>query len=191
MYECGARKVAVFGLGLLGCTLVEKASFGSNVGSLSCVDNVNNAVLLFNNRLKWLVLDYLNKSLTDANFIFVNSSGIALSSSLSQDGRLLQNLKLLIFTRFATFAVGCEIHEMEFASGPKETNAPCCQVTGTGLGMAQCDPFGKPCSNRSQYTFWDAVHPTEDVYAGYARRAYRAESPTDAYPFDIERLAQL
>lgn len=39
--------------------------------------------------------------------------------------------------------------------------------------------------------FWDSVHPTEAAYRFYVGRAYRAQSPTDAYPFDISYLAKL
>ena len=54
----------------------------------------------------------------------------------------------------------------------------------------QCISLGIACGNMSLNSFWDAVHPTEVGYLVYGGRAYRAMSPVDAYPYDIERLAQ-
>ncbi|CAK9154690.1 unnamed protein product [Ilex paraguariensis] len=67
-------------------------------------------------------------------------------------------------------------------------NTPCCEVsTTTGL----CVPGQVPCSNRTEYAFWDAFHPTEIINLILARRAYNALLPTDTYPIDICRLAEL
>ncbi|KAL2467342.1 GDSL esterase/lipase [Abeliophyllum distichum] len=71
LYEYGARKVAVFALGQLGCCPAEVALYGSN-GS-SCVESINNAAKIFNDKLKPLV-DHLNYLLADANFIYTNTA---------------------------------------------------------------------------------------------------------------------
>ncbi|KAG7966126.1 hypothetical protein I3843_08G034500 [Carya illinoinensis] len=73
-----ARKVVVYGLGLLGCIPYEVRLYGANVSG--CVDKINEAVMLFDNGLKSLVSD-LNNNLTNATFIFINSTGISLTSS--------------------------------------------------------------------------------------------------------------
>ncbi|KAK6124272.1 hypothetical protein DH2020_042024 [Rehmannia glutinosa] len=75
LYNSGARKVAVFGVGLLGCLPQELANFPTN-GS-ACVDFINNAAQLFNNRLIPLI-DDLNNNLPDAQFIYVNITSISL-----------------------------------------------------------------------------------------------------------------
>ncbi|KAG8374660.1 hypothetical protein BUALT_Bualt10G0019100 [Buddleja alternifolia] len=69
LYSYGARKISVSGLGPLGCIPAVLAR-GSN--GTACVDMVNDAVDLFNEKLKILVKD-LNKNLTDAQFIFINA----------------------------------------------------------------------------------------------------------------------
>ncbi|KAG8385376.1 hypothetical protein BUALT_Bualt03G0036600 [Buddleja alternifolia] len=74
LYNSGARKIVVFGLGLLGCLPQELSTFPTN-GS-SCVDFVNNAVELFNNRLKPLVND-MNTNLPGAQFIYINVTSIS------------------------------------------------------------------------------------------------------------------
>ncbi|KAM5587825.1 hypothetical protein ABKV19_006328 [Rosa sericea] len=70
LYKYGARKVALVGLGLIGCTPSAISSFGTN-GS-ACVDTLNIAAQLFNQRLVSLV-EKLNSNLTDAKFIYINS----------------------------------------------------------------------------------------------------------------------
>ncbi|KAL5856650.1 hypothetical protein ACOSQ3_004108 [Xanthoceras sorbifolium] len=75
LYEYGARKVAVLGIGPLGCTPGNVALHGTN-GSL-CVGFINDAVELFNSKLISLV-DEFNKDLHDAKFIYVNIYGMAL-----------------------------------------------------------------------------------------------------------------
>ena len=71
MYDNGARKFALYGLGYIGCTPDATATYGTN-GSL-CVDMLNIAVTLFNNRLMPLVKE-LNGNLTDAKFSYLNPS---------------------------------------------------------------------------------------------------------------------
>ena len=80
LYRLGARKIALFGLGQLGCTPFEMARYGTN-GS-SCVDIINNAVQIFNNRLKSLV-DDLNNSLSGATFIYMNTYSLAAGDASS------------------------------------------------------------------------------------------------------------
>ncbi|KAL5789391.1 hypothetical protein ACOSQ2_004279 [Xanthoceras sorbifolium] len=153
LYNYGARKVAVFGLGLIGCTPGMIAMYGTN-GS-SCVDFINNAVQLFNAKLIPMVDDF-NSNLQNAKFIYINSVQISLTPSPT--------------TEF------------------KVTDAPCCNVTNAV--SFQCNPLGTPCQNREDYTFWDAVHPTEASNVISAGRSYNALLPSDTYPFDIRRLAE-
>nr|XP_017227504.1 PREDICTED: GDSL esterase/lipase At5g45670-like [Daucus carota subsp. sativus] len=74
LYDAGARKVAVFGLGLIGCTPFQIYTFGKNASG--CVDKVNDAVALFNKRMTPLV-DGLNNNFTDAKFIYINTTHIS------------------------------------------------------------------------------------------------------------------
>ncbi|KAF7151938.1 hypothetical protein RHSIM_Rhsim02G0055800 [Rhododendron simsii] len=74
LYKHGARKVALFGLGLIGCTPSEMTSYGTN-GS-ACVEVVDTDVQLFNEGLSSLV-DELNNNLTDSEFIYVNITEIS------------------------------------------------------------------------------------------------------------------
>ncbi|XP_030456302.2 GDSL esterase/lipase At5g45670-like [Syzygium oleosum] len=76
LYSHGARKVVIFGLSVIGCAPAIISTFGTN-GSL-CVDKINSAVLLFNNRLKPLV-DELNCNLADAKFTYIDFFGISMA----------------------------------------------------------------------------------------------------------------
>ncbi|KAK1424865.1 hypothetical protein QVD17_20205 [Tagetes erecta] len=74
LYNLGARKIAVFGLGLIGCTPYEIAMFGTN--GQPCVESINNAVKLFNDKLKPLI-DDLNNDFIDGSFTYINITSIS------------------------------------------------------------------------------------------------------------------
>ncbi|KAM7505884.1 hypothetical protein LguiB_004788 [Lonicera macranthoides] len=69
LYNYGARKVALSGLGPIGCIPFEIATQGTN--GAPCVDKINVAVQFFNKKLISLV-DELNSNFTDAEFIYLN-----------------------------------------------------------------------------------------------------------------------
>ncbi|KAK3432902.1 hypothetical protein EUGRSUZ_D00411 [Eucalyptus grandis] len=75
LHGFGARKFALFKLGPIGCTPFAIASSGKN----ACVQEMNDAVKIFNDRLRPLV-DQLNSAFTDAKFIVVN--GLAMPTDL-------------------------------------------------------------------------------------------------------------
>ncbi|PHU18977.1 GDSL esterase/lipase, partial [Capsicum chinense] len=107
------------------------------------------------------LVDNLNSNTPDAKLIYINAYGIF------QD--LIDN---------------------PFAFGFRVTNAECCGV-GRNNGQITCLPFQNPCPNRNEYLFWDAFHAGEAANIIVGRRSYRAQKPSDAYPFDIQHLAQL
>ncbi|XWS52240.1 hypothetical protein CRYUN_Cryun11dG0050800 [Craigia yunnanensis] len=149
LYDNGARKFALYGLSLIGCTPVAIAVYGTN-GS-PCVNKLNIAATLFNDRLKPLV-EELNNNLTDAKFTYLNPSGspVDLSSYV--------------------------------------TNGTCCKAGGGGGEL--CIRNSKPCSNPRRYVFWDGVHTTDAWNKVVAKSAYYTESPLEAYPFNIHKLAK-
>ncbi|KAL1219070.1 GDSL esterase/lipase [Cardamine amara subsp. amara] len=68
LHKLGARNVALFGIGKIGCTPRIIASLGGGTG---CVEEVNQAADIFNNYLKVLVID-LNNNLFGAKFTYVD-----------------------------------------------------------------------------------------------------------------------
>lgn len=158
LYNYGARKVALIGVGQVGCSPSDLAQFSQN--GTTCVTRINSAIQLFNAKLRSVVDDF-NNNLPGAKFIYVNGYGIF------ED--ILKNAR---------------------SNGFTVTNTGCCGV-GRNNGQITCLPLQTPCRNRNQYIFWDAFHPTEAFNVIFARRSYSAQSPSDAYPVDIRRLAQL
>ncbi|OWM73011.1 GDSL esterase/lipase At5g45670-like [Punica granatum] len=158
LYNYGARKVVLIGVGQIGCSPNELAQ--NSADGATCVQRINAACQIFNNKLKSLV-DQFNNNFADAHFIYVDAYGIF------QD-----------------------LIERPAAFGFRVTNAGCCGV-GRNNGQITCLPLQTPCENREQYLFWDAFHPTEAANVVVGRRSYSAESPSDAYPIDIRRLAQI
>ncbi|PWA83005.1 SGNH hydrolase-type esterase domain-containing protein [Artemisia annua] len=74
LYDLGARKVAVFGLGQIGCAPAEIARFGTN--GKPCVEWINDAVKIFNEKLKSIVNE-LNNDYPDGKFTFINLTSIS------------------------------------------------------------------------------------------------------------------
>ncbi|GMI74208.1 hypothetical protein like AT5G45670 [Hibiscus trionum] len=72
LYDNGARKFAVYGIGGIGCTPYIISAIGPD--DSGCVDKFNEGATLFNDRLKPLV-NQLNKNLTGAKFTYLNPSG--------------------------------------------------------------------------------------------------------------------
>ncbi|KAK8487561.1 hypothetical protein V6N13_016404 [Hibiscus sabdariffa] len=79
LYDFGARKFAVFGLPLIGCTPNAIAVHGTK-GS-PCVDKINEAACLFNEKLQLLV-HQLNANLTSAKMTFLNPPGTPVDLSI-------------------------------------------------------------------------------------------------------------
>ncbi|EEF40147.1 GDSL esterase/lipase At1g29670 [Ricinus communis] len=79
LHKYGARKIALFGLGQIGCTPDAISTYGTN-GS-TCVEIMEEASLLFNSKLK-LVVEQLNANITDAKFIYINYYTIGADSSV-------------------------------------------------------------------------------------------------------------
>ncbi|KAG8385378.1 hypothetical protein BUALT_Bualt03G0036800 [Buddleja alternifolia] len=57
-------------------------------------------------------------------------------------------------------------------------------------GITASDPASVTGSPRTDFAYFDALHPTEAAAAIVAKRAFTAQSPSDAYPMDIQHLAQ-
>ncbi|XP_018809856.1 GDSL esterase/lipase At1g29670-like [Juglans regia] len=75
LYSYGARKIALFGVGPIGCAPNSLSLHGATNGS-TCVDPMNNAAQIFNENLK-LIVNRLNKTKTDADFVYVDGMGHA------------------------------------------------------------------------------------------------------------------
>lgn len=191
LYNYGARKFALIGVGQVGCSPSELAQ-NSPDGS-TCVDRINVANEIFNRGLISLVNE-LNQNQPDSRFTYINAYGIFqdVISRPAFYGKILV-LSALTFASFqyvVTVTPVFLVTKYIIFSGFSNTNSGCCGV-GRNNGQITCLPFQTPCANRNEHVFWDAFHPTEAANIVIGRRSYAAESPSDSYPYDIRRLAQL
>lgn len=74
LYNLGARKVALIGIGQVGCIPYElarnrNANFGRN--NNQCNETINRAITMFNNGLVRIV-NRFNRERSEAKFIYVN-----------------------------------------------------------------------------------------------------------------------
>ena len=73
LYNNGARKFALIGLGQIGCSPSELAQ--NSPDGRTCVQRINSANQIFNAKLRSLVTQ-LNGNTPDARFIYINAYGI-------------------------------------------------------------------------------------------------------------------
>ncbi|BFI39899.1 protein MpLTL2 [Marchantia polymorpha subsp. ruderalis] len=73
--------------------------------------------------------------------------------------------------------------------GFKHRSSACCGA-GPFNGLIICNPFGNLCSNRSEYIFWDAFHPTEAFNSQLAHRVMYGPKE-DVSPINIQQLLDL
>lgn len=202
LYKYGARKVALAGIGRIGCAPNSLSLHDTN-GS-ACVDHINNAVEFFNVKLLTLV-DQLNTNLTDAKFIYINSYGMGGGDptavgtyTLTQNFTLffiIVNLtkQIYIISYVVLYIRNREKKKyilyvfLDGFSGFKNWKVGCCAVNEVG----QCVQSQKPCENRREYVFWDSFHPTEALNIVTASRIYSAFDLSDSYPMDVNQLIQM
>ncbi|KAL6544893.1 hypothetical protein OROMI_023755 [Orobanche minor] len=73
LYNYGAKKFVLIGVGQIGCSpnaLAQNSQDGS-----TCVQRINDAIQIFNNKMKAVVDDF-NKNTQDARFIYIDAYGI-------------------------------------------------------------------------------------------------------------------
>lgn len=73
MYNYGARKFVLFGVGQIGCSPNELAQ--NSPDGRTCVERINSANRIFNSKLKSLVNQF-NTNTPDSKSIYVDSYGI-------------------------------------------------------------------------------------------------------------------
>ncbi|KAL6602850.1 hypothetical protein ACP70R_043211 [Stipagrostis hirtigluma subsp. patula] len=74
--------------------------------------------------------------------------------------------------------------------GLKETGRACCEMSRGSSGVL-CEKEGPICRDRTEYVFFDGLHPTDAVNARIARKGYGSRSPDHAYPINVKTLAML
>ncbi|KAI3932758.1 hypothetical protein MKW92_006608 [Papaver armeniacum] len=77
LYEMDARKIVVANVGPVGCIPIERTLNYKSwyTTSDSCISAMNNAAMLFNKKLKSLLIE-LNSNLVESKFVYVDSYGV-------------------------------------------------------------------------------------------------------------------
>ncbi|KAI3849470.1 hypothetical protein MKX03_033762 [Papaver bracteatum] len=158
LYEMGARKISVANVGPVGCTPLERALNPSYTTGDSCISFIDNAVILFNKKLKSLLMD-LNSNLAGSKFLCADVYGIL--------SHLISNYQSYGFENYSS---------------------PCCKILPRALrGLLPCSPTSIVCSNRSKYVFWDMAHPTDATNVIIAKKLLNGDSKA-IYPMNIRQL---
>lgn len=95
LYDLGARKVVVVGVGQIGCIPYELARLqqdDSQVGG-RCNDRINNAISMYNSGLVRMVRRF-NRELPGAKFVYINTfqSGRDLVDNAATYGSILSDI---------------------------------------------------------------------------------------------------
>ncbi|KAF3788779.1 GDSL esterase/lipase [Nymphaea thermarum] len=106
-------------------------------------------------------IDNITQAMPGSNLVFVNTYGIL--------NQFLENPAAYGFT---------------------VTNASCCETTSESYYIA-CLEGGTVCGNRSEYVFFDGVHPTRRVYEAISSKAFFSNDTAEVYPFNVMKLANL
>lgn len=158
LYEMGARKFAVANVGPVGCTPLERALNPSYTTGGSCISFIDNAVILFNKKLKSLLKD-LNSNLVGSKLLYADVYSIL--------SHLIINYQSYGFENYSS---------------------PCCKILPRALrGLLPCSPTSIVCSNRSKYVFWDMAHPTDATNVIIAKKLLYGDCK-DIYPMNIRQL---
>ncbi|RXH85724.1 hypothetical protein DVH24_009545 [Malus domestica] len=166
LHSVGLRKFVLAGIGPLGCIPNQRASAAQPE---RCLDYVNQILGTYNEGLRSLVNQF-NTNHPDAIFVYANTYGAF--------GDMLNNpAPYVILNQTMGLAL----------AGFSVIDRGCCGI-GRNRGQITCLPYAVPCSNRNQYMFWDAFHPTEAANAILAWRAYNGP-PSDSYPINVQQMA--
>ncbi|AAF97292.1 Hypothetical protein [Arabidopsis thaliana] len=167
LYQFGARKVIVTGVGQIGCIPYQLARYNNRNNSTGrCNEKINNAIVVFNTQVKKLV-DRLNKGqLKGAKFVYLDS--YKSTYDLAVNG--------------AAYVIYID------PTGFEVVDKGCCGV-GRNNGQITCLPLQTPCPDRTKYLFWDAFHPTETANILLAKSNFYSRAYT--YPINIQELANL
>ncbi|KAI3997529.1 hypothetical protein MKX01_008136 [Papaver californicum] len=138
LYEMGARRIVVVNVGPIGCIPDQRDK--NPLAGDSCVDLPNQLAILFNKKLKTLIMD-LNSNLALSKFLYADVYNIV--------SDIIQNYQSYGFENF---------------------DSACCRLAGRFGGLAPCLPPSVVCPNRSKYVFWDPFHPTDATNFIIAKR---------------------
>ncbi|XP_066379053.1 GDSL esterase/lipase At1g29670-like isoform X1 [Miscanthus floridulus] len=132
-----------------------------NITGAACIEPVNDAVALFNSELRRLVDGARPPRMPAARFAYIDS-----------------------------YKIIRDMLDHPAKHGVRETSRACCEMSTRSSGVL-CKKQGPVCRDRTEYVFFDGLHPTDAVNARIARKGYGSSSPDHAYPINVKKLAML
>ncbi|XP_024540397.1 GDSL esterase/lipase 6 [Selaginella moellendorffii] len=166
LHRLGARKMAIFELGVLGCTPFSRL-VASTMNETGCLTQANQMGVLFNANLEQLVRD-LRSQLPDMK--------IALGKTLNIFTGILNNATHYGFASTTSACCGAGPFNAGVSCGRKAPpNYPYKVATGK-----------KP----SRFLFWDRVHPTEVAYSLVFKQLWGGDLGA-IEPFNLKQLSTM
>lgn len=171
LYGLGARKMVFHGLGPLGCIPSQRVKSKNG----ECLHQVNQYVKQFNSRVAKLLVS-LNAKLPGAQLSLADSYQIVMDLVVNPKAygnrsnlSLFKTVALWGYGWFMYFLWKCAWVPFLY-TGFKISNTSCCNVDTTVGGL--CLPNSNLCSNRRDYVFWDAFHPSDAANQVVADRLF-------------------
>ena len=145
---------------------------------------------MFNTNLRLLIND-CKTEMPGSDLVIVNAYNIVqdIIRNPALEGKNIHSSPPLIYIINSAEGKFCCL----FCLGFTDTRQPCCQVLSLkegGNGIS-CKTGGSTCEDRSKHVYFDGLHPTEAVNVVLAAKAFGSSSPSEVYPFNISKLAQI
>ncbi|MBA0553464.1 hypothetical protein Golob_012645 [Gossypium lobatum] len=176
LYQLGARKILFHGLGPLGCIPSQRVK--SKTGQ--CLKRVNEWMMEFNSKVQKLI-NSLNKRLPNAQMMFADTYPAVLDLIENPTAYgMAYHLSSPFCSVPLPFSISGKYTNCEFVSGFKVSNTSCCNVDTSIGGL--CLPNSKLCSERKDYVFWDAFHPSDAANEVLAQKLLSSLSSSASAP---------
>ncbi|KAF1893787.1 hypothetical protein Lal_00002317 [Lupinus albus] len=146
----------------------------AGIGPLGCIPNQlsrrfiqpGECVVYVNNLVSMFndalktMVDQLNMEYHDSTFVYVNA-----------------------------YEIIADVIDNPDSYGFSVTDRACCGL-GRNQGQLSCLPMSIPCTDRIEYVFWDAFHPTEAVNNILVSKAFTGP-PSISYPINVKQMAEV
>ncbi|XP_019429389.1 PREDICTED: GDSL esterase/lipase At5g08460-like [Lupinus angustifolius] len=94
-----------------------------------------------------------------------------------------------IFVYVNAYEIIADVIDNPNPYGFSVTDRACCGL-GRNQGQLSCLPMSIPCTDRTEYVFWDAFHPTEAVNNILVSKAFTGP-PSICYPINVKQMAEM
>ena len=160
LYSLGVRNVLVGGLPPMGCLPIHMTAKFRNIFRF-CLEHHNKDSVLYNEKLQKL-LPQIEASLPGSKFLYADVYN-PMMEMIQNPSKYGMYIKIFLAPQVILFVYIYMIRVCGIETGFKETKRGCC---GTGFleTSLMCNVFSPVCQNRSEFLFFDSIHPSEATY---------------------------